>query len=590
MVEGARALTQPVEDTITAEVVRNALAVAVEEASIIVVRSSHSAWIQEGADAAAALLDRAGGLVAQSAATSLLHGASLRCSLQALLEDIPLDDMRPGDVLALNDPYRGGIHANDILVFRPIFVDQRPTWFAGTVIHVADLGGVAAGGLAALATDTFAEGVLLPPVWLHREGEPVRDMFRLLERNSRAPEKVIGDVSALVAGVNVLAARIDELVDRYGAGELDRHIRELVAYTERRMREDLRALPSGTFHGSFTIDTDGLDPDRTFEVVVAVTIDDGEVVVDFSGTDPQSGGAINSSYSQTLSGVVYAVRCFVDPSIPMNEGCFAVINPILPEGAIVNPRPPAACGGRVVTVAAAVDAVVRALSASTPERAVASSGLIHVYALSGSRDGVPWLTLGYEFGGIGGRSGSDGPDATGTFFFGGRSVIPQLEPLEAQLPYVTEWCRLVPDSGGPGAWRGGLAVEVGLRMLDAAELTVRGDRIGIPPPGTLGGASGRPGAYEVCRRDGRLDRLAYKQQGVRLDEGDVFVMRTSGGGGVGSPDARPAERVAADVADGRVTPDGARRDYGVVVDGAGSLDRDGTDRLRRERSAHEVAR
>ncbi len=437
-----------VEDTITAEVVRNALAVAVEEASIIVVRSSHSAWIQEGADAAAALLDREGGLVAQSAATSLLHGASLRCSLQALLEDISLEEMRPGDVLALNDPYRGGIHANDILVFRPIFVAGRPKWFSGTVIHVADLGGVAAGGLAALATDTYAEGVLIPPVWLYRQGEPVRDLFRLIERNSRAPEKVIGDVKALVAGVNVLAVRVDELVARYGATELDRQIRAYIAYAERRMREDLRALPAGTFHGEFTIDTDGIDPERSYAVVVAVTVADGQVTVDFTGTAEQSGGAINSSYSQTLSGIVYAVRCFVDPSIPMNEGCFAVITSVLPEGAIVNPRAPAACGGRVVTVAAVVDAIVRALSAATPERAVASSGLIHVYALSGARpDGQPWLTLGYEFGGIGGRSGSDGPDATGAFFFGGRSVIPQLEPLEAQLPYVAEWCRLVPDSG-----------------------------------------------------------------------------------------------------------------------------------------------
>ena len=154
------------DDTITTEVVRNALAVAVEEASIVVVRSSHSTFIQEGADACAALLDERGQLVAQSMATTLMHGSSLRCSLPSLIADVGLDSMEPGDVFAMNDPYRGGIHANDVIVFRPIFADGRVVYFTGTLIHIADLGGVAAGGLAALAGDTFAEGMLLPPVRL----------------------------------------------------------------------------------------------------------------------------------------------------------------------------------------------------------------------------------------------------------------------------------------------------------------------------------------------------------------------------------------------------------------------------------------
>jgi N-methylhydantoinase B len=184
-----------VEDTITAEVIRSALAVAVEEASIVVVRSSHSTFIQEGADACAALLDADAQLIAQSMATSLLHGASLRCSLPELIEDVPLPTMQPGDVYAMNDPYRGGIHANDILIFKPIFSGGRVVFFAGTLIHVADLGGVAAGGLAALATDTFAEGLVLPPVKLFAAGERVEDVARILARNSRAPRAVMGDVS-----------------------------------------------------------------------------------------------------------------------------------------------------------------------------------------------------------------------------------------------------------------------------------------------------------------------------------------------------------------------------------------------------------
>src|SRR5262245_26359069 len=182
-----------VDDAITGEIIRRGLLVAAEEASVVVVRASHSTFSQEGADACAAILDPAGQLVAQSTATSLMHGASLRSSLPSLLEQCPLDSMQTGDVFALNDPYRGGIHANDILVFRPVFGDGRVAFFAGTLIHVADLGGNAVAGLGSLATDTFAEGLSLPPVRLYRNGEPADDVLRIIAGNSRAPDKVIGD-------------------------------------------------------------------------------------------------------------------------------------------------------------------------------------------------------------------------------------------------------------------------------------------------------------------------------------------------------------------------------------------------------------
>ena len=259
-------VTPSVDDVITAEVIRGALLVAAEEASIVVVRAAHSTFIQEGADACAAILDADAQLVALSTATSLMHAASLRCSLPALIEDVPLATMRPGDVFAMNDPYRGGIHANDILVFRPVFADGRVQFFAGTLIHVADVGGVSAGGLAALATDTFAEGLMLPPVHLYHEGEPARDVLRIIEGNSRTPDKAVGDVHALVAGVNVIGRRLDELLERYGAATLARFTQEWLDGSERRTRDELRALPAGTYHGSFTIEGDGFEPGKRFEV------------------------------------------------------------------------------------------------------------------------------------------------------------------------------------------------------------------------------------------------------------------------------------------------------------------------------------
>ncbi len=562
-----------VGDAITGEIIRNGLAVAAEEASVVVVRSSHSTFIQEGADACAALLDARGQLVAQSTATSLMHGASLRCSLPSLLEDIAIDSMEPGDVFALNDPYRGGIHANDILVFRPIFAPAsvsstpRVAFFAGTLIHVADLGGSAIAGLAAIATDTFSEGLLLPPVHLARAGAPVDEVLAIIRRNSRAPDKVMGDVQALIAGVNVITRRVDELLARYGADEVERFVTAAIDDAERRVRADLAALGDGTFRGSFTIDGDGVDPEREFGVEVAVGLDRGSIHVDFTGTSRQARGTINSSFSQTLSGVVYALRCFVDPAIPMNEGCFRPLRTTLPSGTLVNPVAPAACGGRVMTVAAAVEAILDALAAARPDHAVGASSLIHVFTLSGQQDdGTPWLNLFYEFGGLGARVGADGPDATGAFFLGGRSVLPQIEPLEAQYPIIVRSSRLWPDSGGPGRWRGGLGVETVIELLTDAVVTVRGARMDLPPPGTDGGAPGRGGTFAVERHDGRVEILPAKAVNIELRAGERFVLRTSGGGGLGDPNRRDPEHVRADVRAGRVTREHAERDYGVLID------------------------
>jgi N-methylhydantoinase B len=574
-----------VDDAITGEIIRSGLAVAAEEASVVVVRSSHSTFIQEGADACAAVLDAGGKLVAQSTATSLMHGASLRCSLPSLLEDRSLESMQPGDVFALNDPYRGGIHANDILVFRPVFAGDRVAFFAGTLIHVADLGGNAVAGLAALATDTFAEGLLLPPVQLYRGGEPAGDVLGIIARNSRAPDKVMGDVRALVAGVNVIARRVTELVDRFGIREVERFVDDMIDETERRVRDDLRRLPEGTYHGAFEIDGDGVDPDRSFEVNVAVTLRDGSVEVDFEGTSPQARGTVNSSFSQTLSGVVYAMRCFVDPAIPMNEGCFRPLQARLPAGTLVNPAPPAACGGRVMTVAAAVEAMLQALAGARPDHAVGASALIHVFSLSGvDAGGGPWLNLFYEFGGLGARAGSDGPDATGAFFLGGRSVLPQIEPLEAQYPLVVRSSRLWLDSGGAGTWRGGLGVETVIELLTAATVTVRGARMELPPPGSRGGGPGRGGVFAVERHDGTVEVMPSKAANFEIAAGERFVLRTSGGGGLGPPERRDSERVLADVQSGSVSVDAAAREYAVVLDGsATSIDRVATERLREER-------
>lgn len=509
--------------------------------------------IVEGADACAALLDARGQLVSISTATNLMHASSLRCALPALLADHPLEGMRAGDVFAMNDCFRGGIHANDLLVFRPVFVADRVAYFSGTLIHVADLGGSSAGGIVATATDVFAEGLQLPPVRLYAAGEPVGDVHRILELNSRTPARVMGDVQALVAGANVAARRLEELAERYGAEGLARGIEAYLDGAEARMRAELARLAPGTFRGEYRIDGDGVEHERTPSVRVAVTVADGAIHLDFSATDDQAAGAVNASFSQALTGAVYAVRCFVDPTIPTNEGSYRPIRVTFRRGSLLDPHPPAACGGRVVSVLAVCEAVVAALSQAMPERATAASSVIHPYTLAGVGPN-PWVLLAFEYGGLGARRGSDGPSATGSFFLGGRNVVPQIEPLEARFPILVEAQRLVPDSGGAGRWRGGLGVETRLRLSEPALLAVRSERVRFAPRGIEGGSDGAAGTQYVVHADGSRETLPAKLINQRLAPGDTFVLVTSGGGGLGDPREREREAVDRDVAEGLVSP------------------------------------
>ncbi|GAA2447762.1 hydantoinase B/oxoprolinase family protein [Actinomadura vinacea] len=538
-------------DELTAEILRNALCVAAEEAGIVVVRSAYSTFIVEGADAAAAILDAQGRLIAHSLSTALIQCASLRGALPYVLKSHPPDTMEPGDVFVLNDVYQGGIHANDLLVFKPVFIEGVPAYFTGTLIHVADLSGLSAGGMASDATDVFLEGLQLPPVRIATARGLVDDMVRVLAANSRTPGKLVGDLRALIAGANVAARRLEEIAEAHTPEGLARGIAGYLAHTERRMRIGLAGLPQGTHRGGYRLD-DG------HTIRVAVGVDGcGGIVVDFAGTDEQVPLPINSGFSQTHGGVLYAVRCFVDPALPMNEGCFAPVEVRMPAGTLVHCTPPFPGGGRFGTVAAAEEAVFAALTTAFPGGGgVAASGILQAFSISGARR--PWLHMSFDLGGMGARDGHDGPDATGALFGGGRNIVPQAEPIEARLPVRVEEVSLIPDSGGAGRHRGGLGTRTVIRMLDGARVDTRGDRLLRPPPGAAGGGPGRAGGYYRERADGTREPLGTKATRQPLDEGEALVVETSGGGGYGDPAERDPDAVRRDLADGRVTREDPR--------------------------------
>jgi N-methylhydantoinase B len=244
--------------------------------------------------------------------------------------------------------------------------------------------------------------------------------------------------------------------------------------------------------------------------------------------------AINSSLSQTMSGAFYALRCFLDGSIPVNDGMFRPFDVRVPEGCLLNPRAPMPTGGRFIAVYAVVDAVLEALSQARPDRAVAASGILTPFTLASVESApTPWLQMAFEFGGVGARRGKDGVDGTGMHFGLGRSMVPQVEPVELRCPLRIESVEVIDGSGGDGRWRGGRGTRTTYLLLDDAVATFRCDRHRNPPPGREGGQPGRPGGYFVIHAGGSPERLPDKAANVRLSAGDRFVIETSGGGGFG---------------------------------------------------------
>jgi N-methylhydantoinase B len=407
--------------------------------------------------------------------------------------------------------------------------------------------------------------------------------MRILALNSRTPDKVQGDVRALIAGASTAAKRVEELIDEYGVQGFANGVNDYLEYTEVLTRAAIEDLPAGTYRSDYTIDDDGVTCLRGHRVQVAVTIGDRDISLDFEGTDRQVAAAVNSSISQSLAAAVFAFRCFVDPTIPMNDGCLRVLNVNLPEGSLLNAQSPYPCGGRFLPAYAAMEAVLQALSDAVPERAIAASGILQPFSIA-AKTAPYWVHLAYEFGGVGARFGKDGPDATGIHFGLGRNSVPQVEPVEVRCPLIVEEVEYIADSGGPGRWRGGLGTRTVFRLLADAYVTTRGDRLETGPRGRDGGKPGVTGAFKKRAPHGDTVVLNSKVNNELFLAGEAFIVETSGGGGIGNPFERPVESVSEDVKAARITVEGAWRDYGVVVTAKGDVDHAATEARRAKRS------
>jgi N-methylhydantoinase B len=551
-------------DPITQQIVGNALASIADEMATTIFRTAHSTVVRDGMDFSAALCDPAGETVAQGV-TVPFHLGSVPHAMSTLRAKWG-DRMRPGDVFVMNDPFDGGIHLQDIFVFKPIFHGERLIGFATTTAHHGDVGGRLPGSSACDNTEIFQEGIRLPWLRLYDRGEPVEAVFEVLRANVRIPRMTFGDLSAQVAATSVAERALQALADRYGADRLSGLMTALIEYTERLVRQEIASWPDGTASFVDYLDSDGIE--RTdVRIAATVTIAGDEITADLTDSAPMVRGSLNSTRSFIQACVYQAVRCALTVEIPNTSGAFRPIHVLTRPGTVAEVVMPGASSMRGVTGFRVLDAVNGALAQLLPERVGAAGEGGNTLAIFGSdRPDGSGRFIFYELvvGTWGGTPQSDGNDGL-TNPASLAANIP-VEVAESEFPILIEAYGLVPDSGGAGLHRGGLAIERVWRCLTpGTSLIVRSDRAAHPPYGLQGGTPGSVSSNVLRRPDG-TEVVLPSMFSTTIEAGDVYVHRTAGGGGWGDPARRSRDAVHADVLDGKVTREAAAADYGYRDD------------------------
>lgn len=552
-------------DVITMQVIRYGLEQVADEMGNTLVRTGRSTIITEIKDISCVVTDMRGQTVAQAHHNpSLLAGFEI--TMRELVAAYPPERLAPGDVIITNDPYRGGQHIMDLYAIAPAFFDGKLVGFVGNITHHSDLGGVAAGGVAGGVREIYLEGLRLPMVKLCKAGREDEEIVGIIANQIRVPDKTLGDIRAQVASLMVGTERLGRLFRRYGEATMRAACAELLDYSERRMRHGLAALPAGTYEAEDFIDDDGVN-DRPIRIHVRLAIGDGEVIVDLTGSDPQAEGNTNSTLANTHAAAYYVMIAVVDPGIPPNSGCYRPIKVVTRKGSIVDPLPPGAVAARTNASQKIVEAMLRALAPAVPDRVTAGShGQISTCGFGGRHPdtGAPFIYTDIQGGGCGARPYRDGRDGQDSHL--PRFMNTPVEVLERQFPVRIERYEFIRDSGGPGKYRGGLALRRDVRLLaDRVSFARYGDRHKLAPQGLFGGLPGSRGAFVLNPGTSHERTLASKGLDT-LRAGDLVSIRLPGAGGYGDPRARDTAQVQADLRDGKISRESAAGDYGFTID------------------------
>ncbi len=517
-------------DPIKLELYKNILTSVSEEMGVTLQRTAFSPNIKERLDFSCAVFDASGQMVAQAAHIPV-HLGSMPLSVLAAIEHT---EMAPGDMVVLNDPYRGGTHLPDITLVAPVFGEKstnRPNFFVANRAHHADVGGMTPGSMP-LATSVIQEGIRIPPVKLVRAGELDSDLWELILANVRTPTERRGDMEAQLAANRIGERRLQEIATKYGMSGIEAYMQELCAYSSRMVRSFLREIPDGIYTFSDFLDNDAIT-DEPIEIRVAIEIKDGTAIVDFTGTSGQVRGSVNAIYAITVSAVFYTFRCIAGEDVSSNAGCLEPIQIIAPEGSVINAKFPAAvAGGNVETSQRIVDVLFGALAKACPNRIPAAScGSMSNLTVGGydvlrGKDFTYYETIA---GGMGARPNCDGIDAIHTHMT--NTMNTPIEAIETSYPMQVEQYAIRRANGGAGEFQGGAGIVRSLRLLTDAEITILSERRVFQPYGLQGGEKGQLGR-NVLIRDGKEQPVAGKAT-FSIKEGDIIQIETPGGGGYG---------------------------------------------------------
>ncbi|MEK6838255.1 MAG: hydantoinase B/oxoprolinase family protein [Candidatus Thermoplasmatota archaeon] len=523
-------------DPVELEVLRNAVTFVPEEMGIALRRTAYSPNIKERMDASCAVFNGEGRMLAQAEHIPV-HLGSMPVTIDVLREEMG-GDLADGDQVIVNDPYRGGSHLPDITLVRPIFYRGTLRGYAVNKAHHADVGGSAPGSMPADSVVLADEGIVIPPTKFLRRGEEVRAVVQEIIRGTRNPRERLGDLRAQVAANELGASRFLSLLTKYGATRIDTFASEILAYSERRVRAAIAAMPRGTWRARDVLE-DSRD-DGFLPIAAEVTVGGSGILVDFEGTSRQIEGNLNAPLSVTLSATYYVFRCLTDPEAPANSGCYAPIAVHAPHGSLVNPRPPApVAAGNVETSSRIVDVLLLAMAEALPGVVPAQSQGTMNNLLIGGR----WRSQDFSYyetiaGGEGAFPFREGQSGIHTHMTNTKNT--PVEALELAYPLRVEEYRLIPQSGGAGRHRGGDGIRRSIRFLaDRGTLTIISDRRRRGPAGLAGGRDGRRGRNRLIR-GGRPAALPGKTT-REVRRGDVVVVESPGGGGWGRPAVREGQ-------------------------------------------------
>lgn len=507
------------------EVFRHLLVSIAEEMGTVLRRTSYSPNIKERRDYSCAVYDASGKTVAMGDHMPV-HLGAMPLSVAAAIEDCKPG---PGDVVIVNDPFRGGTHLPDITAVAGVFARsaKKPSFYVASRAHHADVGGMSPGSMP-LAREIYQEGLRIPPIKLIRGGKMDEALLGLILSNVRTPEERRGDLVAQCRSLERGAARLNELIARYGMARVERNMADLQDYAERMMRAALAPLPDGTYRFADCLDNDGVGKEPVW-IRVAVKIRGDGAVVDFTGTDPQAAGPVNANYAVAVSAAMYVFRCLITEDVPYNEGLLRPIELVVPDGTLISARPPAAmAAGNVETSQRITDTLLGALAQAAPLRIpAASSGTMNNLSFGGvdPRTGKAFAYYETIAGGMGAGPVHDGHSATHTHMT--NSWNTPTEAFEHQYPVTVRRYRVRSGSGGDGGRRGGDGIVRELEFRADAEVTVLADRRAQGPYGLSGGEPGAAGRNLV---DGR--GVAAKVR-MELKAGQRVTIESPGGGGHG---------------------------------------------------------